>query len=266
MNGSLTRSMTPEEQELDRKHAELEILKIQLSEIEFELLTLRARVDEFEHHYFRIVGVPLSELDEVEAQIAAVLALLAPYDPRLAERASKARQRAQDSAQTTADKQVMDEGIAGFQPTEELKSLYRNIAKMVHPDLAIESAERIRRTRWMAEVNEAYRAGDNNRLQAIMFEWQQSPENIQGKSIGADLVRVIRQIAQVQRRIAEVKSELSGLQQTSTYILYSKVVDAEKAGEDLLGAIAREVGRQLLAKHEQLNALLEEFTRRNGRL
>jgi len=51
-----------------------------------------------------------------------------------------------------------------FTPSENLKKLYREVAKRVHPDLATEESERQRRHELMAEANRAYAEGDEARL------------------------------------------------------------------------------------------------------
>ena len=79
--------------------------------------------------------------------------------------------------------------------------LYRTLAKAVHPDLATNPEDRERRTSWMADVNIAYQTNDADRLQELWERWQHSPDNVSGAGVGADLIRLIRQIAQVRARI-----------------------------------------------------------------
>ena len=50
--------------------------------------------------------------------------------------------------------------------------MYREAAKRIHPDLATDPADRERRTRFMAEANRAYEAGDAEALQRILDEFQ----------------------------------------------------------------------------------------------
>ncbi|MGQ9555648.1 MAG: exonuclease domain-containing protein [Anaerolineae bacterium] len=61
----------------------------------------------------------------------------------------------------------------------ELKALYREVAKLVHPDLATDQVERERRTRVMAEANAAYERGDVETLRRILREWKPRPEVVE---------------------------------------------------------------------------------------
>ncbi|MCJ7555432.1 MAG: hypothetical protein MUP90_00775, partial [Gammaproteobacteria bacterium] len=56
------------------------------------------------------------------------------------------------------------EKLLRFKPSERLRTLYRELAKLVHPDLTTDEGDRARRTPLMVEVNAAYQAGDEARL------------------------------------------------------------------------------------------------------
>ena len=49
----------------------------------------------------------------------------------------------------------------------------------------------------MAKLNEAYSAGDQKQLNKLVEDFKNSPDTVKGDSVGDDLVRVIRQIAQI---------------------------------------------------------------------
>jgi hypothetical protein len=86
--------------------------------------------------------------------------------------------------------------------------LYREIAKRIHPDLATEDDERAKRNQLMAEVNRAYEDGDESRLRAILNEWETGPDAVTGDGVGAELIRTIRKIHQVERRLAAIENEI----------------------------------------------------------
>lgn len=75
----------------------------------------------------------------------------------------------------------------------------------------------------MADVNAAYQTGDALKLKELLNQWQHSPDSIRGDGIGAQLIRIIRQIAQVRSRIAFVGAELTRMQQSELWILHQKV-------------------------------------------
>ena len=198
MSAGLTKWQTPEEQELSRKLAELTTLKATLAQRELDLATLQAELHAFERRYLRTVGAGYAELDEIEAQIAEALARLNPEDKKAQQQASQSRSRAHESSQAAG---AVDAGaVIEFKPSDSLKRLYREIAKRIHPDLATDEKDRARRHKLMAEANRAYEEGDEARLQAILREWELSPESVKGDGAGAELVRVIRKIAQIEQR------------------------------------------------------------------
>ena len=59
----------------------------------------------------------------------------------------------------------------------------------------------------MAKLNEAYSAGDQNRLNKLVEDFRDSPDLIMGDSIGDNLVRAIRQTYQIKNRFKELQSE-----------------------------------------------------------
>ena len=139
-------SRTPEEQELEKKRAELATLEVELAQRELELTTLQSELRAFEAQYLRVVGVRYVKLDELEAQIAEAQVRLSPQDDKLQEQASQARTQAQESARTIGDRPEPGQPDK-FQPSEHLKRLYRDLAKRIHPDLTTDEQERARRQR-----------------------------------------------------------------------------------------------------------------------
>jgi hypothetical protein len=73
-----------------------------------------------------------------------------------------------------------------------LKTLYREVAKRVHPDLTLDDADRSRRQRLMADANQAFAYGDANWLKNILEE-SARPRPAQGAPV-PDLVQAVRRI------------------------------------------------------------------------
>jgi len=92
---SLHPVLLPEEEELARLKARLSDLEEELADEELNLVTLRRQLAEFELRYLAVVGRRMAELDRIEAEIAAVLALLRPSS-QANEEAEQTSHRAQE--------------------------------------------------------------------------------------------------------------------------------------------------------------------------
>jgi len=245
MNSEIARRASPEEEELARKREELALLQAELAERELFLTNLRAELAAFEGRYLRQVGTLYAELDEWNAKIAERLAKEESTEESRSA-AAQARIQADES-----DSAVHGEAAKAqeFIPSPELKALYREVAKRVHPDLATDEADRQRRDQFMAEANAAYQRGDAEALRRILEEYESSPESVRGAGIGADLVRVLRQLKQVRDRIAAIILEVADLAEAEIAKLKAKADIAATEGRDLLAEMAASVqGRVNVAK------------------
>jgi len=134
-----------------------------------------------------------------------------------------------------------------FIPSPELKRLFREVAKRIHPDFCRDASDLESRTRFMAEANHAYEAGDAEALQRILDEYQDGADAVKGEGIGAELIRIIRQISQAKERVAAIEQELSALRQSEIALLKKQAEEREQEGRDLLAdlatAVREEIGR-----------------------
>lgn len=219
-------------------------LEDKLAQEELGLATQNADLQDFNRRYLRIVGVKLAELDELEAQIDERLARLHPKDQKAKENATRSRVRAQESA--SAASLASEEKIGKpFKPSEDLKHLYRELAKKIHPDLSPNEEVREVRHRFMQEINQAYAKGDAQRLQEILARWENSPESVAGEGIAIDLVRVIRKIAHIRERLVAIQKEIDDLKNSDLYALKKNVDEATGEGRDLLAEMADEMDEQI---------------------
>lgn len=253
MPGRIAQIVPPEVRELEKKKAELASLEARLAERELDLATLQAELRSFEGMYLRIVGVRLAELDEIEAQIAEAVARNKPKDQEADVRASQARAQAQESADALKAEQERDKREA-FSASDNLKRLYREVAKRIHPDLSTDESERKRRHEMMSQANRAYEEGDEARLEAILREWESSPESVKGEGPGAELVRVIRKIAQIEDRMKAIDAEIARLERSDLRNLKSQTDQAKEKGRDLLAEMAARLDQQVAEARERLRA------------
>ena len=227
----------PEEKELENKKEILAHIEETLASCELEIATLKAELLSFEQTYAEIVGGFVAELDEIEAQIAEFMAKKYPANKETEEFAQNTRKQATESArsyQHYQNKKMALPRKREFAPTEDLKQLFREVAKRIHPDLASSDRDRALREELMKKANEAYQNGDEEKLKSILEEYESHPEGIEGNGIGVELIRAIRSIDLISQRIAEIKKEIEILMKSELYILKQKVDNAKLESRDLL--------------------------------
>ena len=256
--------MLPEEIELNKKRAVLERLKDRLADREEEMTDLRTELDQFETLYKMEVGRLYAELDEIEALIAEEEVKLVPDDEEIKKKAEEMRRRAEESAANAA----VDAAAAGkWQPTAESKKAYHNLARVIHPDLALDPAEKEKRHTLMSQLNLAYSSGDQSLLDKMTAELKHSPELVTGDSIGDDLIRALRTIYQINSRLGELRVEMSEAEASELFILFQKVSSETVEGRDPLKHMAERTRTHIkkserrLENLRQLNNAQEEYVK-----
>lgn len=241
MPAEIILQQSPDDAALLDKREQLSAVRAQLAERESELAQVRAQLRTFEGRYFRQVGSLYAELDEMEARILEREVDL--YDSDSARsRAEEARQRAQETHDAAFGEASEAEE---FDPPASLKTLFRDVAKRIHPDFARDEAEQKHFTLLMARANQAYRRGDAETLQRLLDDHREIHAEIAGESAAAELLRITRQIQHAQRDIAALDAEQQGLLTSEIGLLY---LDAEAAAlehRDLLTELATRVREQI---------------------
>ena len=235
--------MLPEEQELNRLESEQVTLEDQVATAELTLETLKAETAQFQYHYYQTVGQLYVELDELYAKITRAKAGLEPDNTQVQAEAEAASEQAQRSAE--------EAGLTEKQPaphpkiTPELKQVFRQAVKLMHPDRATTNAERERRTVFMAQVNVAYSEGDQAAIDKLITDFGQDPEAIKCDDVASCLVKTIRCIAQLRRRLIEVEQEINTLKQGELYKLMITVNETQATGGDSLSDLALQLLQQI---------------------
>jgi hypothetical protein len=249
---AITRRRLPEEDELDEKRRDLSELELELSSAEADLADLRSQLDDFRRLFERRLAPLFADLDETKAEI---LRLRASRQPSQAawEEVEDAEQRARDS-RSVADEIEVDR--APVTPaSEELRGIFREAARKVHPDLAADDEERQRRTNVMARVNAAYARRDYAAIERILAEESERPESVQGRGIAEELVRTIRRIAQARRRLAEVSAERERLFADTLWELFQRYLTG---GDRVLDELEEDLRADLAHAKSELESLRRE--------
>lgn len=256
MNNYPTKSKSPEEEELAAKKAELDKLSDLLAEKELELVNLKLKVTRIKNRYFNEVGRKYVELDELLAQIAELRFKKDLSNEEARDVAFKAKQRAKESAKEYEKFEKPSQSQTNkTEVSKEIKKLYRRIASIIHPDKSTDEKGREIRTRLMANLNEAYAAGNINKMKDILDEWESSPDAITGDGIAVDLVRVIRTIAQVKRRLSKIEEDIQEIIASDDYQLMLDVHEADAKGKDILKDLAASIDIRIQRAREQFSVL-----------
>ncbi len=184
----------------------------------------------------------MAELHELEARILALVAVRSGTPDDVAA-ADAARERARET--TTAIRSIPVP--PGPPPTEDLKTLFRDAAKRMHPDLLQDPGARMHAEAFMKRLNQAYGSGDTDAIANLVRQWETSPYATGETGDGSD--RLLRAaVAEAQRRLDDARAtELARLMERS--------LAASMEGRDLLLELKREAEAALVLGRERLAAL-----------
>ena len=216
------------------KRERLAAVRAALAEREADIAQIRAQLKAFEGRYLQRVGVLYAELDEIAARITEREVDL--YDSDSArQRAQEARQRAQETHEAAfgADQEPVE-----FDPSPSLKTLFREVARRIHPDFASDDAEQKHFTLLMTRANHAYNCGDAETLQRLLDDHLEVNASGSDEGDGVTLLRLARQIQHAVRDIAALDGEHQTLLQSEIGQLYTGAEAAAHEDRDLLAELA----------------------------
>jgi len=216
------------------KRERLAAVRAALAEREADIAQIRYQLKAFEGRYLQRVGVLYAELDEITARITEREVDL--YDSDSARRrAQEARQRAQETHEAAFG---ADQEPEEFDPSPSLKTLFREVAKRIHPDFASDEAEQKHFTLLMTRANHAYRCGDAETLQRLLDDHLEVNASVAYEGDGLALLRLVRQIHHAERDIAALDREHQTLLGSEIGQLYTGAEAASREGRDLLAELA----------------------------
>jgi hypothetical protein len=217
---AIARQPRPEDPELFRLRAELAVLRSQLAAREADLDHARAQLNSFEGRYIRQVGVLYIQLDGWEDR-SAQLSNPTPPQP----------------ASTQPDPEEAQPDPAA----PDLKSLFREVAKRIHPDRARSTRDELHRNHLMSQANAAFLRSDADLLQRMLNGYDPSTDSGDAPPPPAQLQRLPRQIAQTKEDIATIDADIEALARSEMADLRDRTVLAATEGRDLLAELAARV-------------------------
>lgn len=229
--------------DLEELRAQVVELEARFAERDAECVQVKADLDVFKARYRQQVGTLYEQLDQLELAIAeAELGELAEQ----VERGPHGAGAPPASARPAPPPRFTSDAI---------RTLFRDVAKAVHPDLASDELARDRRHALMVEANRAYALGDEEQLRLILQSWHRSPDAVQGSDAAAMRLRLVRRIVQIEEHLAAFDSELDALKTSPLWELKAKVDEAAAKGRDLVGDMVTRLKRDIMASTNRLAAM-----------
>jgi hypothetical protein len=174
---------------------------------------------------------------EYERRVGRLLAELHRLDPHLPGRRSRRRRRARRAARERA--------AEATPPQADLKRLFRDAAKRMHPDLAADAEHRSHAEAFMKRLNESYRAGDGRAIEDLIAQWDDSPysrpsgeERTETRAAGE---------ARVASAVERARRELDALRATDLAVLMEDTMAAAAEGRDHLAELQADAEAALAA-------------------
>lgn len=239
---ALVPSERDHEPDLDRLRARLTERESRLGERRAEVSGTRADYEAFRIRYRQEVGLLHEELDRLELELAE--AELGILTERLGD--------ANDPANAPSPERI--EAPPRF-TSDAVRKLFRDVAKLIHPDLAADADARDRRHALMIEANRAYALGDEEQLRSILEAWERSPEAVQGTDQDAMRLRLIRRLDQIEEHLQALAAEQASLIDTSLWKLKLMVDEEAAQGKDLIRDMVRRLKRDIVVNTNRLDAL-----------
>jgi hypothetical protein len=171
------------------------------------------------------VGVVDVQVQELEARILALTFARSGLDADR-DAADAAQQRFRET--TTALSAIP--APAGPPPSDDLKTLFRDAAKRMHPDLVADDAGRGHAEAFMKRLNQAYKAGDAEGIGNLVRQWETSPYASARPAASGAAPALQAAVAHAEARLAEARdSDLARLME--------QAFAASMAGRDLLAEL-----------------------------
>lgn len=231
-----------------------------IAALELELFEARSELAAFSAEVDAKLGPLQSRLEQLEAEVREARRAAArraqwgeraergevPYD--VLEEFERTWRRSPPAPQAARSKPVSESD------KQEIKRLYRDLAKRFHPDLTTEAEEKKYREGVMAEVNEAYAAGNLAKLRELMERPERPVEERERtrSQVLADLRTEIRRLDGVIHQLASARDRLTRSSEVSLMLDASM---AQRQGRDWFREMARDLKDEIAELEAELAAL-----------
>ncbi len=266
----LERIVTSDELEYAARQIVIESRRRRITELQDELGELSAALNEFERQYRTKIGNLHHEIDRMRKEIVDYRDRINLLKTRIANRDSQPLDPPPfDDDHEGPDPEFEREARRQRRPpidpetAEALRTVYRQLAKRFHPDLATTPEERHRREEMMLRINDAFEERNLAALESIARETELEDPSFGFRPIVERLAWATLEINRLDTAIAGLESQIASLRSSRTYE-YWRATEMIDDVVEKLAAEAREKSEKLAAKlnelvlnHDKLRARLD---------
>jgi hypothetical protein len=220
------------------KRAELAAVRERHAKAQLILQQLQDEIAGFVLSYDRILGCRIAELERIEREILQLSGGAegeSDPEPTGGERTRESAPagRPDDSVEKDrAARPILKSNVPN------IRDVYRQVAKAVHPDLVGRGTAQFDRHELMAKANRAYAENDLRGLREILRDLTLASHPGGGDGAQPELARVIGQIARELQEFQVTNSKIEELQESYLYNFKLSVEANRAKGRDLMAELA----------------------------
>lgn len=262
----LTRIKSPDEVEFERLKGIVIDLRNKVGDLIVELEDIEFSLGKFQVEYNSKLGSLFLELDKIEYQIILEkirLEKLRGNQPEidLNELIDKEQQFRDEEENIRKDREFIKDLLSDTknltdEKKVEIRTLYRDLAKIYHPDKARNDDEKVYFESVMKEINTAYRFFDFDLLKKIeakaqvLLEFEQIGETMEEK-----IARLKEEERKLQQLLMSIHQQIDSIQNSDTSLLYHRVKNFQPNEQDYYFSIAEDLSNRIQRKKSELKRM-----------
>ncbi|MCK6601360.1 MAG: hypothetical protein L6Q77_06005 [Bacteroidetes bacterium] len=270
----ITRVKSPDEIEIERLRGIVLDLRNRAGDLYLELDDLETELGKFQTEYNARVGRYFIQLDQAEYALNLMRLKFErfhsgkPWDDESLEKELSGfrKQLESDENQLHEDEKALKDFVfrsrdLSDDQKRELRNLYRDLAKIYHPDKARTEEEKAYFEDVMKEINEAYHHANLDSLKKIEAKAQMLIEyELVGESLNEKLSRLKTEETKLSGLLESISKRIQELRSSDTYALFLKVQSYVPSPDDYFHGVVTDLEMRVRRKKVELARLKEQFS------
>lgn len=252
-----SRALTSSDPEVERWRAEVAAKQVRAAELEADLMESRESLAAFQREYESRLGPYLKRVADLQEQLRAArreavkrLWESSRFSGKFVDVEEQFRRA---WTQTDSGEPPPPPPPTSANVEAEIKTLYRELAKRYHPDLAATEEERQWRTPRMADVNAAYAARDLTSLQRLAAgKDDATAPQIRIDSREALIASLRRESERLDELIERLEREFDELTYSPALQMQLDVTMGKRAGRDLMAQTVADLQTEIRKLEREL--------------